>query len=234
MSQNKSPDGNRSEEKLTGKVYIKQTKRARVDTYFHLLVVLFLVSLFALGILTILRANTERQLTQTLWRLEKSRSDNVTLWGSVLLLQSENDDLNAQNAVLKTLTKSSLPICSTSTFKSWMDYRAITSMNSKQYKLQLKATTDQYYGFRMVDEYLMVAMGPQYGPVGSKYIIQFEDGKVIQAIIGDIKHEGCTSKSDGSALEFIIDGTILPTSVKRSGNLNSVFTGSITMIREVE
>ena len=85
----------------------------------------------------------------------------------------------------------------------------------------------------MIDGYLLVAMGPQYGPVGRKYIIQFENGTVINAMIGDIKHQGCTS-SDGSMIEFIIDKEVLPEIIKKSGDFDQVFSGSIVSIREVE
>lgn len=214
-------------------LYPKPTRRSRLERRIKTLFILNIILIASLMVIQILRVNTERLLSQSLWQLEEARAENDSLWKSILTLQSKNDELSVQNVALKTPTKSNLPICSTSTFKSWMDYRAITSIGSAQYKLQQTATTDPNYGFRMIDGYMAVAMSKQYGPVGTKYIIQFEDGKVIQAIIGDVKQSQCGS-ADGSILEFIIDVNVLPNSLKTSGNFNNLFAGSITMIREVE
>lgn len=238
MSQNKSSDDSRSGSKLPLKVYNKPVKRASADRNLRIALLMFMVTAFALGFMTIIRVNTELQLVRTQWRLEEARSETDTLWSTVITLQDKNDALNAQNEALKNQVDLEpaivyKTICSTSSFKSWMDYRAITSKSSNQYKLQLKATTDPHYGFRKIGDYIMVAMGPQYGPVGTKYIIQFKDGKVIQAIIGDIKHTGCQS-ADSSMLEFIVDTRVLPQNFKISGNFNSLFAGPITVIREVE
>lgn len=238
MNNKKAPLTDGAKQLYTTKVYNKPVKRARVDRNLRIALLMFAITAFALGFTTILRVNTELQLVRMQWQLEVVRSETITLWGTIIILQDKNDALNVQNAALRNQVELEPAIvyktvCSTSSFKSWMDYRAITSIGSAQFKLQLKATTDPYYGFRMIDGYIAVAMGSQYGPVGTKYIIEFEDGKVIQAIIGDIKHLGCQSK-DGSMLEFIIDSKSIPILQKTSGNFNSVFNGSISMIREVE
>lgn len=127
-----------------------------------------------------------------------------------------------------------VPVCApNSTFKSWMDYRKITSATSRQWKLQQYATTDES-GFRKIDEYFMVAMAKQYGPVGTKYIITLSSGVSIPVIIGDVKSGTTCVHPDTSMLEFIIDvESILPV-VKRSGNVNKVFEGTIVEIRVVE
>ena len=128
-----------------------------------------------------------------------------------------------------------MPICSpTSTFKSWMDYRKITSQSSRQWKLQQVATTDEY-GFRLIDEeYYMVAMAKQYGPVGTKYLISFSGGQQMKAIIGDTKGAMECTHPDGSMIEMIVDSERMPSNVKRSGNYNSMIIGTITEIRKVE
>lgn len=127
-----------------------------------------------------------------------------------------------------------VPVCApNSTFKSWMDYRKITSTRSRQWKLQQYATTDES-GFRKIDEYFMIAMAKQYGPVGTKYIITLSSGLIIPVIIGDVKSGTTCVHPDSSMAEFIIDiETLLPI-VKRSGNVNKVFEGTIVEIRVVE
>ncbi|MHC1735224.1 MAG: hypothetical protein AB9921_06080 [Erysipelotrichaceae bacterium] len=201
-----------------------------------ILISFVLFSAFTLTLATLLRVNLEHKLQSTIQELETVQVENDSLWNTILALQTENEELSAEYKAMLLLWQNQEPetreICSTSTFKSWMDYRAITSRSSKQYQYQLEATTDKNYGFRMIDGNILVAMGPQYGPVGSKYIIQFEDGKVINAMIGDIKHQGCTS-SDGSMIEFIVDSKVLPKSIKSSGDFNQLFNGSIAMIKEV-
>jgi len=122
-------------------------------------------------------------------------------------------------------------VCSTNTFKSWMSFRAITSPSSRQYKLQSTAKTNSVTGQRTVGDYIMVAMSGEYGPVGNKYIITFLDESAIKVIIGDIKHEGCTS-SDSSMIEFIVDPKLIPKSIRTSGNYNSIYKGKIVSIVE--
>jgi hypothetical protein len=122
-------------------------------------------------------------------------------------------------------------VCSTNTFKSWMSFRAITSPSSRQYKLQSTANTNTVTGQRTVGDYIMVAMSGEYGPVGSKYIVTFLDESAIKVIIGDIKHEGCTS-GDSSMIEFIVDPNLIPKSIITSGNYNLIYKGKIVTIVE--
>jgi len=215
----------------------RPVRRSKDQRMTMVLIAFVLFSAFTLSMSTLIRINLEQHLQSTLLELENIQEENDSLWSTVIALQSENDELSAENKAMLLLWQNQEPetreVCSTSTFKSWMDFRAITSKSSVQYKLQQSATTDKNYGFRMIDGNILVAMGPQYGPVGSKYIIQFEDGKVINAMIGDIKHQGCTS-DDGSMIEFIVDSNTLPKFLKTSGNFNQLFHGSISMIREVK
>ncbi len=214
---------------------MNQTKRSRLDRNFRIALTLFLASSTIAGLTTVLRVQSELELERILTRLEDVSQENHALWYSINALQRENELLAEQVQTLTDeINQTLVPVCSTSTFKSWMSYAAITSPSSAQWKLQQRATTDANYGFRMVDGNILVAMGAEYGPVGTKYLIVFEDGKVINAMIGDIKHEGCTSTPDGSMLEFIVNKDKLPNDIKSSGNFNSLFSGSIAMIRTVE
>lgn len=127
----------------------------------------------------------------------------------------------------------SMPVCAPgSTFKSWMDYRKITSTSSRQWKLQQEAYTDDQ-GFRRIGEYYMVAMARQYGPVGKKHLITFSSGASILAVIGDIKGGTTCKHPDSSMLEFIIDAQTISPVIKRSGNVNKVYEGTIISIHVV-
>ena len=237
MTNKKAPVAAGAERNSTLGLYPKPTRRSRLDRRIKILLFSNVILIIALAIVHLDSINVQRQLSQTLWQLEEAQSENDQLQEELKMLQAEKDELQADYYALVTLLENEEPaereICSTGTFKSWMDHDAITDESSKQWKLKQIATTDKNYGFRMVDGYILVAMGPQYGPIGSKYIIQFEDGKVINAMIGDIKHQGCTS-DDGSMIEFIVDSKVMPKFLKSAGNFNQLFSGSITMIREVE
>lgn len=154
------------------------------------------------------------------------QEENSRLWIAISVLQKEPKDTSSASF-------HQVEVCdSKTTFKSWMDYRSITSRSSEQWKLlqQKNVVIDELYGFISMEGYLFVAMGPQYGPVGSKYLISFSGGTSVQVIIGDIKHQGCTSSRDGSMVEFIVDKNAIPESIKQSGNFNELFRGHITSI----
>jgi len=110
-----------------------------------------------------------------------------------------------------------------SSFKSYMDYRTIKSVNSPQYKLQQWAYTD-YQGFKVWEGRYIVAVGSGTGGKVGEYIdVILENGTHIPAIIGDMKADGDTDStnmytSNGCCCEFIVDKDLLVTAVKRSGN----------------
>lgn len=156
------------------------------------------------------------------------------LIATIETLQSDINTYQQVNRLPQALkqVKETLEVCSTSTFKSYMDYRAITAKNSKQYELQQYATTN-VIGLRMIDDYIMVAMTSQYGNVGDTLEIDFANTS-IKVIIGDIKdagHDDCQSTRDSSIIEFIVDTDVLNDEVQRLGNLEPIFNGSIREIR---
>lgn len=106
-------------------------------------------------------------------------------------------------------------------FKSYMDFRAITNKNSKQYKLQQQAYTDK--GFRKINSKYLIALGSYYGEVGDEVIVLIGETK-LECIIGDIKADKHTDKenkrhlSDNSVIEFIVDTNTLENIVKKMGD----------------
>lgn len=201
------------------KTRIKRVKRSRYEQLFRVSLGLFIISLILLIVCTLIRWHVENELKQVKNEISELYGAEIVAYKSV--------DVTCNSVELIEV----IEICSANTFKSWMDYQSITDRSSDQWDLQQEAVTDKNYGFRMIDGYILVAMGSEYGPVGTKYLIEFDDGKVINAMIGDIKHEGCTSKPDGSMIEFIIDTEVLPKSIMKSGNFNDLFKGSIKVIR---
>lgn len=109
-----------------------------------------------------------------------------------------------------------------SPFKSYMDYRTITSTGSPQYKLQQQANSVN--GFRMLGGRYMIALGSAFGKVGDHVTIVLESGVSIPCIIGDIKadhHTDSSNKvhlSDGSIIEFIVDTGSLSSKIKSMGD----------------
>lgn len=129
-------------------------------------------------------------------------------------------------------------VCSDGVFKSYEPYTAITDKTSKQYHLQQMAYTDEN-GLRKFNDYYLIAIGDYYSQsVGDIFVIEFEDGSKISAMVGDLKkthhtdENGCAMNSDNSVLEFIVDTKKLDKTVKRLGDLNYLFTGKIVSIRK--
>ena len=119
--------------------------------------------------------------------------------------------------------------CSTtSTFKSYMDYRMITNRSTRQYALQQEAYTG-IDGLRYVDDRVMVAMAEQ--TVGTILDIKLSDGDVIRAIVGDIKANTRCAHPDGSILEFIVDTRVMDPHIKMLGNYDSLYNGPISTLR---
>lgn len=111
--------------------------------------------------------------------------------------------------------------------KSNMDYSAVTSRTSRQYKLLRwngHSYTDQTTGLRIIKcsdgDRVAIAMGSYFvGVVGAKFDITFQSGETIKVVLGDVKRDSETNKvimkgprvlapahsfhPDGSIVEFI-------------------------------
>lgn len=117
---------------------------------------------------------------------------------------------------------------SNSYFKSYMDYRMITSTISKQYKLQRSSAYTGNYGIRMVNGRYCVAVGSYYTTkIGTYLDIVLENGEVIHAILADCKADKDTDVTnrlhpDGSAVEFVVDCSSLNKAIRNSGDVSTV------------
>lgn len=142
-----------------------------------------------------------------------------------------------------------LPNLDTS-FKTYMDYRCITDTDSMQYKLQQNSWTDED-GLRRLGEAYMVAMGTYYADeCGKTFEITFDTGEKILVVVGDIKEDCHTDKTNryspvydnngnfisANVLEFIVDTDALSRYTKRLGTVEYCgnLQGNIVSIVAIE
>ena len=135
------------------------------------------------------------------------------------------------------MAKDVYDVPSNSSFKTFMSYKAITSRNSKQYKLQEKCVTDEN-GLRTYNGRYTIALGNYFGiSVGDYVDVELSTGVVLNCVVGDVKQNRHTNGSNmqvahnGNIVEFIV-GPGLPQSVKSSGDVSKLdgFEGYIKTI----
>lgn len=129
-----------------------------------------------------------------------------------------------------------------SSVKTWMDYRAITSVTSDQYKLQKNAITGEQ-GIRTLNGRYCIAVGSHYATkIGTKIDVVLESGTVLECILGDQKADKDTDSTnsyhecDGSYVEFVVDKESLDLQAKISGDMSSIsgFEGKVAEIHVYE
>lgn len=138
-----------------------------------------------------------------------------------------------------------LSVPSNSDMKSYMDYRAIKSKSSKQYKLQQlpEVYTDEN-GYRRLGEHYMIALGTYYSPsAGYIFKIKLDTGREFTAVTGDIKADKDTDetrrqhKKDKSVVEFIVSQDKIHPLAKNGGSMskcpNSNMKGNVVKIEKI-
>lgn len=142
-----------------------------------------------------------------------------------------------------TLIKFEEP-CSTSSVKTYMDYRKITLQSSLQYQyIQEHMTVIDGY-LVSEDNYIGVALGSYFGEIGSKWIFLLDTGielRLVKIEHKDDEHtiDGCEQKYDGSVIEFVIDSDYFELGSNNyvfNGNFNNneLFNGNIESYRKVQ
>lgn len=133
-----------------------------------------------------------------------------------------------------------LPQLDTS-FKSYMDYRAITCTASEQYALQQQAYTDDL-GLREIDGFYCIALGTYYSSqCGEKFKILTDNGNEFYVIVADIKDDRHTddsnmyvplSNGNANVVEFIVDTPAMERRVALLGDISGYeqFSGNIVKI----
>ena len=171
-------------------------------------------------------ANTELKLVKELADFSVVRTnDNQTYYISTDYIQSEKQttSLPTTNAGGGGCTK---PAPKTSGVKSYMPYKAITSVSSPQYKLQQQAYTGKH-GIRMVNGRYCVALGSFYtNKIGQNFDLVLENGTVIPCVLADQKADKDTNGNNqvtlhnGCMSEFIVDSNSLDRTAKKMGDIS--------------
>lgn len=152
----------------------------------------------------------------------------------------------ANSAAFAVKAEEGLPLPDIDTsFKTYMDYRAITDTSSPQYELQQEAYTDSD-GIRRVGDDVCIAVGSAYADnIGDRLEITLESGSTFTAVVGDFKADRDTDSKHmyypvcegmGDVTEFIADTSKLDRQVRISGSIGSVekYSGCITSIVPIE
>lgn len=112
-------------------------------------------------------------------------------------------------------------------FKSFMDYRAITSTGSDQYKLQSMYAETGANGIRMVNGRYCVAVGSHFtSDIGQYFDLILANGTVIPCVLADQKANIHTDSNNiitahnGCATEFVVDTGYLNSTVQQRGNVS--------------
>lgn len=167
---------------------------------------------------------------------------NSHLRSEIIVKQLEVEDYIVQNEI--TLESTVLKPCSTSSVKSYMDRKAITSETSLQHKF-IEENMEVRNGLWFDREgYIGVALGSWFGEIGSRWVFELSSGELIYAVKIDEKDDkhtinGCEHKLDGSVIEFVIDTESSPYWIGENGlilngNFNNLeyFEGTIESIRK--
>lgn len=188
-------------------------------------------------------------------KIEKLEQSNAILKNTIkiqeLQIRKFDDKIKEMQKVINTQSVNrgstrrvmKLPSADT-TFKSYMDYRMISSVSSKQYALQKKCWTDQQ-GFRRYGDDYCVALGSYYvDEIGDRFEVTLASGKIFTCIAADLKADSHTdtdnmykpiSNQKGNMLEFIIDSEIMNDDVLRSGTMcEAGFQGNVVTIVKIE
>lgn len=139
-----------------------------------------------------------------------------------------------------------------SSFKTWMSYKAVTSVSSQQYKYIndygwadengfMRSSADMSYGIEQ--DYYLIALGSYYGTeIGTKYRITLDTGNVFYGVLADCKddkHTEATNRyivENGNVVEFLVNVSTLNKTVKVTGSANYMepLKGSVAKIEKIK
>lgn len=151
------------------------------------------------------------------------------------------------SAAITEYTDMGVPTGINTSFKTYMDWRCITSTSSPQYKLVRQWGWADNEGFMRADgerdlgvedDYYMIALGSYYGTtIGNKYRITTDTGNVFYGILADQKADRHTNRThqyarNNDVVEFLVDTRYLNRSVRRMGsaNVHTPLNGNIAKI----
>ncbi len=159
--------------------------------------------------------------------------------------------ISVSAAVKPVYTELGVPTGVDTSFKTYMDYRCVTSTASDQYKVIhtygwsdgngfMRANGERDLG--IADDYYLIALGSYYGTtMGTKYRITTNTGNVFYGMLADAKADIHTNNTNQYAanrdvVEFLVDTRNLRKDVRRMGSANvySPLSGSISKIERID
>lgn len=173
-----------------------------------------------------LESNSESEI-DTADKLPETKND---------VLEEEIEDVIEENPEEITFTEHNMP--DTSGFKSYMSYKALTQIGSRQLKLQESAYTGRF-GIRQYDDRFCVAIGTAYNAkVGTYVDLVLDNGVVIECIIGDLKATVHTDKTNrisanGCVSEFIVDMNQFHSTAKTMGDTSYCSEDWMSPVRKI-
>ncbi len=152
----------------------------------------------------------------------------VTMSGFTNQEEQENSndfDIESLDQYNKEFKTEEIEVCSTSSTKTYMSYKAITATGSRQYKfIESEMTVDEVTGL-LYDEdgFMGVALGSSFGAIGTRYYFTLDSGITLPVVKVDAKASvdapnGCSHSKDASVIEFVIDSDIAGEFFGRGGN----------------
>lgn len=150
----------------------------------------------------------------------------------------------------KEYVSEEITVCAAGRAKTYMDYRATTARNSRQYQfIHNNLTVDETTGF-LYDEdgFIAAALGSFYGEIGDRFYFTLDSGVVLPIVKSEEKanvdtdDSGCYHLSDNSVIEFVIDKNYamdyfgqLSNNYVLNGNYNNheLFNGNIVKVERV-
>jgi hypothetical protein len=214
--------------------YKKKATRTKLDRFIYQAIVGIGFGLFTvLGTLMML-ALTNKEVDIVPTQIEVISMERVVKIEPIEIIEI------ISNYKLQT-TELDLPTNTAGSFKTYMDYKTITTTTSKQWSLQQLATTDSK-GFRRLNNDYIVAVGTFYSEeVGKQLKVTLDSGRSFTAIVGDIKQNRHTDSNNqyiptnGNIIEFIVDAEVLDPLALKLGNVSCLnFEGNIISIEEVK
>lgn len=139
--------------------------------------------------------------------------------------------------------------CADGVAKTYMNYKMITAMSSKQYKYIQEYMSVNEKGFLVdKDNRVGIALGSYFGAIGNKFDIELENGTVLKVVKVEAKDDshtfnGCEQRWDKSVIEFVIDTDVASeyygvasNGYINQGNYNNLneFKGAIKSIYKVD
>ena len=105
----------------------------------------------------------------------------------------------------------------------------ITNTQSKQYKLQQEAYTNEN-GLREYNGLVMIAIAGY--EVGDQLKLVFDNGEELDVLVGDIKANTQCLHPDGSLVEFIVETSVLNDKVRLTGDVSVIYEGKVIDIKK--